>query len=573
MMPRPLQGRIVPWIERLVQGFGVAEGTDSSTVGRLKAHVIGVGQMSQSQAQAQGTEGPTGLLFLSDGVVQIPAVLTASAWDHLQDQEDRECFTSLVNTTVYIQDYQLQFHMAPEQTKSRFYLLIGKLATTSAGPIRTNTPCCTSLQSVRMKICKTWRSLLGQEDSQGSQCGFDLSDLLGEWQHDCLLTILDDVREKLMATRRRSLQPGTSTSDPSVGVAATRWDLDRVRYKGLKPFTVPVKQLLIPENLQVQNRQLQDDDGVQMELSENRNAYKQSESSTPSVDEAEWCISVPGLLDLNKQTDDGVPEEENMLDEDIFVRMLDSDVRPSDNPWDMFPRPCDTSSSSETSPPLTQISQTSHHTHTVFTSTQLPVHASEESQQPSLSKTEHSFFPPYQKLPPSPSNSAYPSSSSSSAPGLTEPSNPPILVQESKTQEKTDAENTDGSKCRKAKRKRCDLNPEMLSTVVEEEHEEAVINTSPPSWLFESQVGSEEGGAYCQGQTIKKQTPTVHSDGRPFSYSYQMSGDNLLDFSRFRVAESLLHWAVKYLVVPKNADYSCNPSVPAGSGGTEVSSA
>uniref|UniRef100_A0A672YHM7 Uncharacterized LOC115421656 n=1 Tax=Sphaeramia orbicularis TaxID=375764 RepID=A0A672YHM7_9TELE len=475
-MPRPLQGRIVPWIERLVQGFGVAEGTDSSTVGRLKAHVIGVGQMSQSQAQAQGTEGPTGLLFLSDGVVQIPAVLTASAWDHLQDQEDRECFTSLVNTTVYIQDYQLQFHMAPEQTKSRFYLLIGKLATTSAGPIRTNTPCCTSLQSVRMKICKTWRSLLGQEDSQGSQCGFDLSDLLGEWQHDCLLTILDDVREKLMATRRRSLQPGTSTSDPSVGVAATRWDLDRVRYKGLKPFTVPVKQLLIPENLQVQNRQLQDDDGVQMELSENRNAYKQSESSTPSVDEAEWCIS-------------------NMLDEDIFVRMLDSDVRPSDNPWDMFPRPCDTSSSSETSPPLTQISQTSHHTHTVFTSTQLPVHASEESQQPSLSKTEHSFFPPYQKLPPSPSNSAYPSSSSSSAPGLTEPSNPPIL------------------------------------------------------------------------------TPTVHSDGRPFSYSYQMSGDNLLDFSRFRVAESLLHWAVKYLVVPKNADYSCNPSVPAGSGGTEVSSA
>ncbi|GLD67626.1 uncharacterized protein AKAME5_001896200 [Lates japonicus] len=117
-MPRPARSRLCPWIETLILSYGSEEGGSSSTSsGRLKAHVIGVGQMSQSQAQ--GSEGPSGLLFLSDGVLQIPALLTASAWEHLQEQEDRECFTSLVNTTVCIQDYRLHFHMAPEQNKCR----------------------------------------------------------------------------------------------------------------------------------------------------------------------------------------------------------------------------------------------------------------------------------------------------------------------------------------------------------------------------------------------------------------------------------------------------------------------
>uniref|UniRef100_A0AAV2L4F5 Shelterin complex subunit TPP1/Est3 domain-containing protein n=1 Tax=Knipowitschia caucasica TaxID=637954 RepID=A0AAV2L4F5_KNICA len=105
--------RINPWIEKLIVSFDKDE---SASIGSLKAHVIGVGHMSQSQAL--GSEGPTGLLFLSDEQVQIPAVLTASAWENLQDHEDKECFNSLLNTTVGIQDYKMQFHINTSSTKT-----------------------------------------------------------------------------------------------------------------------------------------------------------------------------------------------------------------------------------------------------------------------------------------------------------------------------------------------------------------------------------------------------------------------------------------------------------------------
>ncbi|KAG8012849.1 hypothetical protein GBF38_020772 [Nibea albiflora] len=110
-MPRPSRIRLSPWIETLILSYGshpqVEEGGGGGgSSGWLKAHVIGLGPMSQSQAQ--GSEGPTALLFLSDEVLQIPAMLTASAWERLQYQEERESLASLLNTTVYIQDYQLQ---------------------------------------------------------------------------------------------------------------------------------------------------------------------------------------------------------------------------------------------------------------------------------------------------------------------------------------------------------------------------------------------------------------------------------------------------------------------------------
>ncbi|XP_059191472.1 adrenocortical dysplasia protein homolog [Centropristis striata] len=564
-MPRPARGRLSPWIESLILSYGGQEGSSSS--GQLRAHVIGVGQMCQSQVQ--DSEGPTGLLFLSDGVLQIPAILTASAWERLQEQEDRESFTSLINTTVCIQDYRLQFHMALEQTKCRFLLSIGELATTAAGPVKENTPCSTTLPSIRLMICKTWRALLGQESqvSQESQCGFDLSELLGEWRHDCLQAVLKDVQERLMVASSRpvSQQPSTSTDNSSLTdtFTATSWDVDRVRYKGVKCFRVPIKCLLIPE-----------EDALQLQTppivrSRSASGLSASETTQPSADDAEWRIARPAVVerdhDANKNSPS--PVEDSVLHEDIII---DNDISPLANPWDIFPPLCMSSSSSDASQEEAIPTQSQHDPtatdfkSVIYTSTQLPVHSSKESHQ----TPEHSYLPPYQKVPHSSSIPATAGSSTSASVSppepFTVPSNLLLATDEhhaNTTQQRQilekDREGTEGE-YRKAKRKKSDPTTEALDTLVEED-EEVQISTSPPSWLFDSETGSwaswaEEGSSHTQGQTagtVVRKNPTVHTDGKPFSYPYQVSGKNLQDFSRFKVTESLLHWAVKYLVVPK----------------------
>ncbi|XP_028287101.1 adrenocortical dysplasia protein homolog [Parambassis ranga] len=504
-MPRPARSRLSPWIESLILSYG-EEGEDGASSSRLKAHVIGVGQMSQSQTQ--GCDGPTGLLFLSDGVLQIPAVLTASAWEHLQEQEDRECFTSLVNATVCIQDYRLQFHMVPEQTRCRFFLSVGELATTAAGPVKDSTPCSTTLPSVRMKICKTWRALQGQEDSQRSQCGFDLSDLLGEWQHDCLQVVLQDVRERLMMV---SPQPSTSASSLSLSHQATSWDVDRVKYKGATRFSVPMKCLLIPEEA----------------------GQTQSVPTPPSVDSAEWQVAEPAAVQASCEVgqSSAPPLQDSPLQLDMITYMSDS---PLSNPWDIFPPPCVSSSSSEESPvqtPAISAAESKSDPAAILTSTQLPVCGSKES----------SFFPPYQRPPSSLYISAVTSASPSEpqGPSTSQPSPPAVDQGE-------DVDETLERKCRKAKRKR------SISTFEEEEGE---LSRSPPSWLFDSQAGgsrSEEGSH--PNQAVERKTQSTHSDGTPFSYAYRATRQNLQDFSRFRVANSFLQWAVKYLLAPKQTN-------------------
>uniref|UniRef100_A0A7N6BZ53 Shelterin complex subunit TPP1/Est3 domain-containing protein n=1 Tax=Anabas testudineus TaxID=64144 RepID=A0A7N6BZ53_ANATE len=551
-MPRPPRNKLSPWIEQLILNYDGQEGNSSS--GRLKAHIIGVGQMSQSQAQS--SEGPTGILFLSDGVLQIPAVLTASAWEHLQEQEDRECFTSLVNTTVCIQDYRLQFSMAPEQTKCRFFLSVGELATTAAGPVKSSTPCCTTLPSVRLKIVEAWRALLGAEDSQKSQCGFDLSELLGEWQHDCLQAVLQDVQERLMVKRSPLAHP----------VAVTRWDVDRVRYKGDKSFSVPIKCLVMPEEEAVQ---LQASPNVGSRTpsglcaaSEDRQTVlpqvcKSLSSTQPSVDDAEWQIAMPAVAERGCKLDSAPLVEDCTLYEDMVVGMLDSDIRPLANPWDIFPPPCETSSSSDSSPkasPAHSPEKPSAATPkldqaAVLTSTQLPVHSSKEVQQPS----EQSFLPPYQKPPDStsPRATAAPSSSTDEHRTRAAEQSVPALKRESETLVKDMEEIFEGAHSKtKRKRKRSETTPEQLTPSGEED---AQVSGSPPSWLFDTQAwrGARDDSGHSWDQTsgaISRKTSTVHSDGSPFSYSYQVSGQNLQDLSRFRVEESWLQWAVRALV-------------------------
>ncbi|XP_034734563.1 adrenocortical dysplasia protein homolog [Etheostoma cragini] len=581
-MHRAARSRLSPWIEHLILSYGGPGcSSSSSSGGRLKAHVVGVGQMSQSQAQ--GSEGPTGLLFLSDGVLQIPAILTGSAWEHLQDHEDRECFTSLVNSTVCIQDYRLQFHMAPEQTKCRFYLSIGELATTAAGPLKNNTPCSTTQASIRLKICKTWRALLGQEtqDSQKSPCGFDLSELLGEWQHECLQVVLGDVQERLGVSQ----QPSTSTLIHPDTSTVTSWGVDRVTYKGVKCFKVPIKCLLIPEE---DAQQLQTPQNVGSGTTIGRSAVSEdkkidspqvcelSDTMQLFVDNREWQIAKPACGDRDQEINENSPrlgEDSIMLHEDMIPAMIDSDTKTLSNPWDIFAPPFDTSSSSDASPEATPTQSPHNPTATEFksahsvipTSTQPPVHGSKEDiRQTESSKRQHSSLPPYQKLPHSASFPTTAASVTSPKPFLrpstlwpstgkphtgTAQQRLPAGDQEGQILGK-DTEVTVKGNYRKAKRKRSE-------PTVEEEEE---ISGSPPSWLFDTQAGSgaEGGSSHQQGQSVGavvRRRATVHSDGMLFSYSYQVSGANLLDFSQFTVAESLLHWAVKYLV-PKTTDTS-----------------
>lgn len=514
-MPRPARTGLVAWIENLILSYGGREEEEGGSSGRLKAHVIGVGQMSLSQAR--GSDGPTGLLFLSDGVLQIPAVLTASAWEHLQEKEDRECLTSLINATVILQDYRLQFHMSPEQTKCRFFLSVGELATAAAGPVKHNTPCCTTLPSVRMKICKTWRALLGQEDSHRSQCGLDLSELLGEWQHDCLRDVLEDIRKRLRAASGGpgSPQPSTSAhSSPSTHFF-TGWDVDRVRYKGEKCFHVPVEFLCIPE----EEFQHLPGNGTQTERG------TESAPPLPSAEDPYSKSSTSAGVETLWDGDGSSPVHvEDIVIPGITDRLLS-------NPWDMFAPPSvsfSPDSSPEATPQPDLAAATSKpDSAAMATSTQLPLHSSKES----------SYFPPYQKQ----LSNLLPTSSTPVS-----PPEAPACHQILTPQQNLLASDPVQENYRKPKRKRCKETPE------EEE-----LGGSPPSWLFDSLLGEacvEESSSPTRIGTVLRKTPGTHSDGRPFMYSYKVSGQNLQDFSRFKVSASQLHWAVRYLVAPKKTD-------------------
>lgn len=351
-MPRT-RAKLEPWIERII----ISHGTDNETsTGRLKAHVVGVGQMSDSQEQ--GVDGPTGFLFLSDGVVQIRAMLTQSAWETLKDQEDRECFASLVNTTVCVNSYRLHFHMAAEQTRCVFFLSVGELATTAAGTVKDNTPSCTTLSSVKLKICQTWRSQLGQEGSVHSQTtqqyGFDLTELLVEWQHDCMEGLLQEARERLRMPRRRcpvSPQPSTSSCHPLPPLTThTGWDEDRVRYKGEEHFTVPVSHILVPDE-EIPQPQTPYDEGSETPSgllipSEGRliesppvASHRTDPAHPVNSDFLNVQIDEPMIPERSTPANEDAPPQESVLNEAMVSGLKGEGWR--DSPWNVFTPPTD----------------------------------------------------------------------------------------------------------------------------------------------------------------------------------------------------------------------------------------
>ncbi|XP_013886363.1 adrenocortical dysplasia protein homolog [Austrofundulus limnaeus] len=481
-MARSAPPELSPWIERLILDYSgpEEERRPRSGSGCIRARVVGVGHQSMSQVRARGSDGPVELLLLSDGELRLPAVLTAAAWDCLQEQEDRESLDSFLNTNVLVQDYRLRFHMDPDLDKAMFFLSLEEVTTCGAGRFQDHCPCCTTRASIKTKVLQTWRSLLGQ-NSQGSQSGHELSLLLRACHQDSLQPVLDHVQVLLMTP------PGLSTSPHSSSLtrSTSSWDMDRVRYKTERPFRVPVKSLLIPEGPE-----------------------SRTQTGPESVDHTDWQVP-----DLGGGPVCGPAKSSDMSD------------RPSSNPWDLFPPPC-TSPSDESSPEPTQdqpgpVSST-------------PGPGSEES--PSL-------LPPYQN-PPTSSVPVWSSSVQSPAePLVSDRTHVPAGLQTCPSLDGDHGVQEGPAVYRKPKRKRCDVTPEKVS-------EWEGPSPSPPSWLFQTQESrtQEDSGPKPPGP---RRTPSVHEDGVPFSYTYTVSGQNLQDFSRFRVPEPVLRWALRYLLTPE----------------------
>ncbi|XP_051504315.1 uncharacterized protein LOC127412123 isoform X2 [Myxocyprinus asiaticus] len=227
-MKRRRMAELEPWIERLVQNYGQSQ---SETT--VKAQVVGVCDLSDSQ-RMEHTD--VCLMFLSDGSALIPAALSGAAWERLQDLEDRESFSGLVNAVVYVRNFSLDFHMNSDLASCQFCLKVNQMSTICIASKWDHPPSCTTLPSVREQIVKTWSSLRESSvNSVSSASGVSLSSLLGAWHNDIIINILNDAMEKMSATYC-----------PSVATP-THWHRERLHWRGQEQFIVPMPFLLIPE--------------------------------------------------------------------------------------------------------------------------------------------------------------------------------------------------------------------------------------------------------------------------------------------------------------------------------------
>ncbi|XP_060796735.1 adrenocortical dysplasia protein homolog isoform X2 [Neoarius graeffei] len=232
-----------PWVEQLIHNYG----KEQRDLG-VRAHVVGVSELTESQRTG---ESDACMLFLSDGTMFIPAVLSTAAWEHMQELEERDTFSGLDNTTVSVRKFQLNFHMDPELTNCQFYLRVNQIITVGRVSRHHRPPSCTMLPSVREQILKTWRSLMKESSvtSVNSQSGFPLSCLMGAWHNDIITDLLNEATKKITAPTMGHLRIATPT----------HWHRERLRCKGEECFSTPVSHLVIPEE---QRAMLTADPGV-----------------------------------------------------------------------------------------------------------------------------------------------------------------------------------------------------------------------------------------------------------------------------------------------------------------------
>ncbi|XP_061102644.1 adrenocortical dysplasia protein homolog [Conger conger] len=246
---------IEPWIEAMVQNYGQQQKAKC-----LKGYVLEAIELPSSHQQK---ENAVALLLISDGTVSIPAVLTKQAWEVIQEMEERDTVSGLKKCTTFLQIYSLEFQSEAEMYKSRFFLTIEKLATVAFGAVNDRVPCCTTLPTVKQKICETWKCLQGENSSTYiSQSGVCLSDFFMAWFEDEMSSLLAELKTRLALPSSSSPplpQPSTSRADPPPVERPTHlptgWHIDRVQYKGQEAFTVPVSHLYIPaEQMEVMQR-------------------------------------------------------------------------------------------------------------------------------------------------------------------------------------------------------------------------------------------------------------------------------------------------------------------------------
>lgn len=224
---RRRKAELEPWIEKLIQNYG-----QNQTETVVKASIIGTCEISDSQRMDR-TDAC--MLFLSDGIAMIPAVLSDAAWERLQELEDLDSFTSLLHHVAFIRSFELEFDMKPDLGSCQFYLKVNQMNTFCIGSKRQQPPSCTTLQSVRDQIEKTWRSRGG--GSESSVSGVSLSSLLDVWHSDIIVSILNDAMEKINVS---------ATYSPSVATP-THWHRERLQRRAQEQFAIPVPFLLIPE--------------------------------------------------------------------------------------------------------------------------------------------------------------------------------------------------------------------------------------------------------------------------------------------------------------------------------------
>ncbi|KAJ8417925.1 hypothetical protein AAFF_G00227680 [Aldrovandia affinis] len=256
VMGKKWRFKIEPWIEAVVQNYSQQESAKP-----VNGYVLQVCDLSTSDQQE---ENAVALLSISDGMVQIPTVLSRQAWEVMQKNEERVSVSGLKNSTVVLHQYSLGFQKEAEMSKSKFFIAVNRLAAQAWGAKIEKVPCCTTLPTVRQKICETWRSLEEENPSttMDTQSGFCLTELLVEWGENCLNDLLEELKGLLaQGPSSSSPQPSTSHAEPLPTAFPTGWHADRVRYRGQETFTVAVSHLYIPAE-QMEKMQAQLDNPV-----------------------------------------------------------------------------------------------------------------------------------------------------------------------------------------------------------------------------------------------------------------------------------------------------------------------
>ncbi|XP_057200144.1 adrenocortical dysplasia protein homolog isoform X1 [Triplophysa rosa] len=272
------------------------------------------------------------MIFLSDGSTRIPAALSGAAWERLQESEEKESFSDLLNAVVFVRNFKLEFDMKTELGLCQFYLKVDQITTVCIASKHYNPPSClccfiflsfsTLLPSVREKIIKTWRSCRESSvNSLSSASGVSLSSLLGAWHSDIIINILNDAMEKITMS---------ATCCPSVATP-THWHGERLRWKGQEQFIVPVPFLLISE----EQRELMTADPSADCKNENANAPAppHEESHQAGTSTPDQTLAAQDLISGSSPNEGQCTLEHTRLEVLCGTGEISGD---GESPWDMF---------------------------------------------------------------------------------------------------------------------------------------------------------------------------------------------------------------------------------------------